>query len=180
MISDVHAINADNHNYRYSSWIKKFLRFLYHPNNCYCRYYFTHENRTGTSTEVHPLICSSSVVSRRLANTWLQKYKNYLRNELINSENIHYLIENSNCTFCNNWILQQLNLFFWNTVYIVQFPTFPLWHSHGDRCLGKAAALIICLTPWLQKGIWTIKTTLCRMVLKWSSVGDVLLRSGVN
>ena len=38
MISDVHAISADIHNYRYSSWSKKFLRFLHSPNNCACRY----------------------------------------------------------------------------------------------------------------------------------------------
>ena len=33
-ISDVHAISADIHNYRYFDLFKKFARFLYLPNNC--------------------------------------------------------------------------------------------------------------------------------------------------
>ena len=41
MISDVHAISANIHNYRNSTWSKKFLRFLHSPNNCLCRYCFT-------------------------------------------------------------------------------------------------------------------------------------------
>ena len=52
-ISDVHAIAREQYTIivilLYS--IKKFLRFLYHPNNCYCRLLFTIKSRTGTSTE---------------------------------------------------------------------------------------------------------------------------------
>ena len=46
-------------------------------------YIINHKNRTGTSTEALLLICRSSVVSRRLASTWLQSYKLFLNNQRI-------------------------------------------------------------------------------------------------
>ena len=45
-------------------------------------YIINHKNRTGTSTEAHST-CRSSVVSRRLASTWLQSYKLFLNNQRI-------------------------------------------------------------------------------------------------
>ena len=59
--------------------------------------YFTHQNRTGTSTEALLLICRSSVVSRRLANTKLQSYKLFLNNQRIVPK--YLVVSDIFCTF---------------------------------------------------------------------------------
>ena len=72
MISDVHAISANTHNYRNSSWSKKFLRFLHSPNNCSCRYCLPTKIASPPCTQ---RICLSIHRLRRVGDTWLQNYK---------------------------------------------------------------------------------------------------------
>ena len=48
VISDVHAISANNHNYQYLGLNLEISQVSISSNNCSCRYFFTHESHTAT------------------------------------------------------------------------------------------------------------------------------------
>ena len=86
MISDVHAISANTHNYRNSSWSKKFLRFLHSPNNCLCRYCFTLKSHTATLRSGTPAIRRASFTTIGCSGC---KYKqNYRLGRMISEKNV--------------------------------------------------------------------------------------------
>ena len=79
MISNVHAISADINNYRYSTWNKKFLRFLCSPNNCYCRYCFTVKIISSPCAQGTHFVVRITIYT-------LQKYKENMKQQKVSWE----------------------------------------------------------------------------------------------